>query len=180
MKSIKLVSIFLLILLIVACKPNKQDWHSRFTPLNAGLELSQETQQWRSELDFNGDSQADFVYFTQVKSPTASLPENLTIRSLSSREHSGDLSGGKHAIVIAQIHTQQALIFHENQEMNILDSPSWPDVHIVEHAKLSTLDEPELLKAKGDIIVIPTPAGIDTYLFFDGKDYQHYEPLELP
>jgi hypothetical protein len=50
--------------------------------------------------------------------------------------------------------------------------------------KVSALepDEAEHLKkyAKGDLIVIPTEAGIDTYLYWTADTFSVYEPLAMP
>jgi len=36
------------------------------------------------------------------------------------------------------------------------------------------------LKSKGNLLVIPTGAGIDTYLFWNGERFEYYEPDEMP
>ncbi|MCW9048547.1 MAG: hypothetical protein OQK46_10750 [Gammaproteobacteria bacterium] len=36
------------------------------------------------------------------------------------------------------------------------------------------------VKLKGDLIIIPTEAGIDTYIYFDKDDYKLFEPDEMP
>jgi len=36
------------------------------------------------------------------------------------------------------------------------------------------------VKVKGDLVIIPTEAGIDTYIYWDRNEYKLYEPEEMP
>jgi len=44
---------------------------------------------------------------------------------------------------------------------------------LIEEAGLSS-------KAKGDIILIPAEAGIDSFIYWDGLTYQLYEVIDIP
>jgi hypothetical protein len=52
---------------------------------------------------------------------------------------------------------------------------------VIKKDKIKFIEEGELSsKAKGDIILIPTEAGIDSFIYWDGLTYQLYEVIDIP
>ena len=64
---------------------------------------------------------------------------------------------------------------------SILDADAASELFI---SKISLLDQVEfkdlVSRARGDIIVIPTEAGIDTYIYWNGESFITYELAEQP
>ena len=76
---------------------------------------------------------------------------------------------------------QFSLVF-DFDEYPILDTEiAKIEMHVISHQKPNDELEPELLeKAKGDIIVLPTEASVDMYLYYNGENFYFFHSLEIP
>lgn len=94
-----------------------------------------------------------------------------------------DLAAGSRARV-AVIHggsARRAFLIHDPNPVSILDAGAAKEISILPRARLAAEGGDELAEAaRGDVVVVPTEAGIDTYLYWDGSTYQAYEPMEMP
>ncbi len=82
--------------------------------------------------------------------------------------------GAKTAIVI--IHGSSSLVegslpvaIHDKNDISVLDTPAMLQSEVIKKELIAQLEEPELsARAKGDIVLIPTEAGIDSFIYWDG------------
>lgn len=69
----------------------------------------------------------------------------------------------------------------ETQTAPVLDTAAATQAYIADATNLEILQNPDFLpKAKGDVIVIPTEAGIESYIYWDGNSFSLYEVLDIP
>ena len=135
-------------------------------------------------IDIDGDQKTDVVETVTLKKGIHGVPASVAVASpwepTSTEEESQSQKGSHNNIFVTFGNSKQFLI-HDRNEFSILDTEAAEEIHVVAHETLKELDFPDLLEqAKGDVIVIPTEAGIDTYLYWDGISFQSYEPMELP
>jgi hypothetical protein len=96
-------------------------------------------------------------------------------------EKSHQFKTGSDNNVLVTLGNSKQFLMHDKNEISILDTEAAQEINVTRKSELGTLDLPELsAQAKGDVVVVPTEAGIDTYLFWNGNAFQSYEPLELP
>ena len=139
--------------------------------------------------DLNGDNSEDTVFVVNslslgkgkldkftVVCPWPYYGEGVSPNSL--------LSGSKISLVISLSSQNSAVhdfILHDSNSPSVLDTEAARELSV---SKVSALDaevKGELLKrTKGELIVVPTEAGIDTYIYWDGKTFVVYEPSEAP
>lgn len=157
-------------------------WRQSFTSFTDFFRLVTDFKQLKRGFDFNGDGSDDYLYFVEVKNAIEKLPDVVRIYQLESdKEHSRSLSGGYRALVIYHGGSQEKIVLHEQKAMPVIDAPAALDLFVVEKVNLSASEVVDIAShAKGDVIVLPTSAGIDTYIYFDGEKYRLYEPLEVP
>ncbi len=134
--------------------------------------------------DFNGDGKQDKLYVLSL------TPQSLNAASSAKRYSSwpyyGDGKapelgqGGPKAIVIAGGKGEYSVLFDPNK-MSILDTAAAEELFVV-----SSTDKTHAVwadvgtAAKGDVIVVPTEAGIDSYLIWDGHKYTAFDLIEVP
>lgn len=138
--------------------------------------------------DFNGDGVVEDLYVVA----SAAIPESaLTYASLHAAwPFYGDgkppvkpAKGGPVALVIVNhvISNRICHIVFDSNKVSILATQAAEDMFVVTREDASKPAwEAVGDAAKGDIIVIPTEAGIDSYLFWNGKIFQSLELLEIP
>jgi hypothetical protein len=137
--------------------------------------------------DFNGDGRTDTLLVApSQKIAEARLPavihtawpyygEQLTKQDL--------LQGARIAIVIAESFPdrQQFHIIYDPNSVSILTTQAAENmfvVHMKNKENPAWMDVKAL--SKGDLLIIPTEAGIDSYLFWDGTTYRSLEVTEIP
>ena len=134
--------------------------------------------------DFDGDGAADTLWMvTQSKSV---LPAGVTLMEpwphYEDTPPSKDLTkGSKVRLAIIHGRNNRAFLIRDTNSISPLDTPAAQEINILAKNSIADLEESELTKvAKGDIIVVPTEAGIDNYLYWDGSQYLLYEVFDLP
>jgi hypothetical protein len=72
-------------------------------------------------------------------------------------------------------------LIHDKNDISVLDASAMLQSKVIKKDKIKFIEEAELIsKAKGDIILIPTEAGIDSFIYWDGLTYQLYEVIDIP
>jgi len=133
--------------------------------------------------DFNGDGRADLLAVVHVRSGDLA-PHVRVVRPWSSADPvaaADDVSAGAD-VALAIVHSDGGVfLLHDPDPVSILDAGAGRALSVVQRAALGSLGEPDLARrARGDVVVLPTEAGIDTYLFWDGSTYRWLAPLEVP
>ena len=138
------------------------------------------------ESDINGDGKKDLIENVVIADGTAHIPANITVVSpwpLTSgdKKNPAQIQGGSQNNLLITLSNSKQFLIHDVNDVSLLDTDAAKEIYVESLASLEDLELPELNKqAKGDVIVIPTEAGIDIYLFWNGVEFQVYEPLELP
>ena len=192
-----MLSILLLLPAITSCSQEEQPskWSQAFTPLQNNFVISGRFKQQQAEFDFNGDGVADSIYYTDVVGDISDLSSTGSASislfqpwlKMDDQKH-----GAKTAIVI--IHGDSLLadgslstgglsptVIHDKNDISILDTAAMLQSEVIKKDLIAQLEEPDLsASAKGDIILIPTEAGIDSFIYWDGANYQLYEVINIP
>lgn len=158
-------------------------WLASFQPFESVLKISSDFKQVNAPQDFNGDENPDYIYFSEVVSESMDVPDGVRVVHLFG--DGGDFTnlsdGSNNAIAIVHGGIDEKIIIHDPEVVSYLDSPAIVDAFVVDKKYIDSIESPgPLSSAKGNIIVLPTAAGIDTYVYFDGEHYKIYEPLEIP
>lgn len=145
--------------------------------------------------DFNGDGQLDRLIWLSVHDSGHQLPVDTSIVRPWPYEGADQTStsfepGAKRGLGIVHCQPgtvddcelQRAFVVHDRDPVSILATEAATELLVVSKAALAEEEgvSEVIERARGDVIVLPTEAGIDTYLYWDGQTYQAYEPLELP
>lgn len=136
--------------------------------------------------DIDGDGKKDVVELVNISENLQALPSSiiLVIPWTLADEESGtsyQFKTGSRNNVLVTLGNSKQFLMHDKNEVSLLDTEAALEINIARKSELDVLELPELIaQAKGDVIVVPTEAGIDTYLFWNGNAFQSYEPLELP
>ncbi|WP_075188399.1 hypothetical protein [Teredinibacter haidensis] len=157
-------------------------WEQKFEIFENFMQLSSSFKQAKTAFDFNGDGNSDYVYFAEVKNTELTIPDSLTVYQVQSGDvHPATFSGALHAIAIVHGGADENIVIHEARPMTKLDAPAALDLSVEKRSYIASIEnQGPLHRAKGDIIILPTGAGIDTYIYYDGNRYLLYEPLEIP
>ncbi len=70
-------------------------------------------------------------------------------------------------------------IIYDDETPSILDTSAIDKITTVPRSIISK-EVSDLKAAKGDVIIIPTESGIDSYLYWNGNRYQSLFPNEEP
>jgi hypothetical protein len=137
--------------------------------------------------DFNGDGRTDTLIAVPSREIKAvQLPATLHAAWPYYGEQSTPpdlLNGGQIALVVGESYPDQRqfhIIFDPNS-ISILATEAAEGMFVVPSKDKQNSAWQEVGNhAKGDLLVIPTEAGIDSYLFWDGTGYRSLEVFEMP
>jgi len=132
--------------------------------------------------DIDGDGKSDVVELVNIAEKIQVLPPAITLITPwnltgETAEKSHQLKNGSHNNVLVIFGNSKQFLIHDMNAVSLLDTDAAQEINVTPNSELQGLDLPEL---KGDVIVVPTEAGIDTYLYWNGATFQSYEPAELP
>lgn len=136
--------------------------------------------------DIDGDGKTDLVELVKFSKVVNGIPSTIKLITpwpltdeINQKSH--DLKKGSHNNLLVTLGNSHQFLIHDMNAVSLLDTEAAQDLSLISKVELPELDLPEVnAKAKGDLIVIPTEAGIDTYLYWNGLTFIAYEPLELP
>ena len=136
--------------------------------------------------DIDGDGKSDVVELVNISNKIQVLPPAITLITPwaltdGTADKSPQLKNGSHNNVLISFGNSKQFLIHDVNAVSLLDTDAAQEINITPNSELEGLELPELsAQAKGDVIVVPTEAGIDTYLYWNGVTFQSYEPSELP
>jgi hypothetical protein len=138
--------------------------------------------------DFNGDGLTDLLAVVVVRSPE--LARDVRVVRPWQREAApapaDDVATGAQ-VSLAIIHgagdgrATGAYLLHDPESVSILDTGAGRELAVIPRSALTPregLEVPD--RGRGDMIVVPTEAGIDTYIYWDGSTYRSLVPREVP
>jgi hypothetical protein len=142
--------------------------------------------------DFNGDNITDLLVMVRLKGPTRALPKDIVVLSFWNASAQSNPSPQDSELALAIIHGSDAgwntapagkYLIHSK---DFFSSPLWESTSTKElisivriGSKKSRATGPPVA-AKGDSISLATEAGIDTFVYWNGKTYRLFEPAETP
>jgi len=136
--------------------------------------------------DIDGDGKSDVVELVNIAKQIQILPSAITLITPwaltdETAEKSSQLKNGSHNNVLVSFGNSKQFLIHDVNAVSLLDTDVAQEINVTRHTELKGLDLPELsAQAKGDVIVVPSEAGIDAYLYWNGVTFQTYGPSELP
>lgn len=141
--------------------------------------------------DFNGDGVDDLIAVARARprSDPLALPRGVrVVRPWSGGDGAAvreDLSRGAD-VTLAIVHgsgtaaAPSPFLLHDPDSISILDTGAARDAFVVGRAEVASLNAEVGARAQGDVYVLPTEAGINTFVYWDGSTYRAYQPLEYP
>jgi hypothetical protein len=140
--------------------------------------------------DFNGDHIEDQLLVVTANRKVTDLPANVRVVRpwpLNEGESQGDNLAHGASVNLAIIHgpltdaQPRIFVLHNDNTVSLLDAPAGQTLTTVKLNDVAKLEEPELAAvAKGDLLTVPTEAGIDTYIYWDGVTYKAFAPTTEP
>lgn len=136
--------------------------------------------------DFNGDGRIDTLAVVPTRGIKTQLPATLHAAWPYYGEQSTPpdlLNGGPIVLIIAENYPdrQRFHIIYDPNPISILATQAAEGLFVVQAKDKQNPAWQEVSgHAKGDLLVIPTEAGIDSYLFWDGTKYRSLEVAEIP
>lgn len=140
--------------------------------------------------DFNGDQIEDELLVVKASRKVTELPANVQVVRpwpLNEGESQGDNLAHGASVNFAIIHgpltgsQPQIFVLHNDNTVSLLDAPAGETLTTVKLNDVASLEEPQLAAvAKGDLLTVPTEAGIDTYIYWDGVTYKAFAPTAEP
>lgn len=139
--------------------------------------------------DLDGDGKADAVYLVSVAkaSSTAVLAQDVKVVSGLFYSQPLGARAEKLAIAILLVNNQKFLItgYEGDGVTDFFDSPMWGEktapLSIAKRGSKDFRDfQAQEKRIKNDILVVGTEAGIDTALYWNGKTFALFAPIEEP
>lgn len=179
-----LLSLFLplSLLFVVSCSASGED----SSAINKFLINPHELSPKSIQIDFDGDGIPDKVLVTGLKGSAIELSKIDTLvrpwQFNQSQVNTSDLSAGsKKNFFIVLSKTNAGYVVSDANPISILDTEAAQELFTVKKSELNEMGLSTIAgKTKGDLLGIPTEAGIDTYLYWNGKTFISFEPLEVP
>ena len=157
-------------------------WSSEFIPLQSNFALSEGFKQQQKAFDFNADGLVDYIYYVDVTENIDSTSNDISLDVVQPwLKMDEQKKGSKTGVLI--IHGGDVLprLIHDKNDFSVLDARAMLQSKVIRKEKIKFIEEAELnSKAKGDVILIPTEAGIDSFIYWDGLAYQLYEIVDIP
>lgn len=138
------------------------------------------------KVDFDGDGTPDKILLTGLKGSASELSRSKTllhpwIFDKQSIKSSDLATGSKNNFYIVLSGSKAGYVINDANPISILDTEAAQELFTVTKNAIADMGLDEITgKAKGDLLGIPTEAGIDTYLYWNGITFVSYEPLEVP
>lgn len=126
-------------------------------------------------LDINGDGIQDNLKL--IKNINKKCVVKRAFSPWTSREGKHDVTLNDSVILISIKNNTH--IIYDDETQSILSTSAINDISIISSSNIPK-EYSDLKAAKGKVIIIPTESGIDSYLFWNGKEYQTLFPNEEP
>lgn len=176
------ICVLLLLTLIAACAESVE----ASATVKKFMLNSHELSPAKIQIDFDGDGIADNIVVSGLKGSTTELSKTVTlVRPWVFDKHNvntTDLAAGsKNNFYIVLSKTKAGYVVSDANPISILDTEAAQELFAVKKGELTEIGLDEIAgMAKGDLLGIPTEAGIDTYLYWNGNTFISVEPLEVP
>jgi len=135
--------------------------------------------------DFNGDGLDDLA---AVFLPVSDIKDTVRLKVINLWNYPGQVSSGKfHKSIVIFHGSKSGWLSDATQGFVLLDTTAVLETPSFE-LLLSRVSDKDYrnhasylpVKLKSDLIIVPTEAGIDTYIYWDKNSYKLFEPEEIP
>ena len=135
--------------------------------------------------DFNGDGLDDLA---AVFLPVSDIKDTDRLKVIKLWNYPGQVSSGKfHKSIVIFHGSKSGWLSDATQSFVLLDTTAALETPSFE-LLLSRVGDKDYrnhasylpVKLKSDLIIVPTEAGIDTYIYWDKNSYKLFEPEEIP
>lgn len=139
--------------------------------------------------DLNGDGLDDSIFIVDTASAKRSISPDIKVVHPWKYYGDGavptDASQGSKIAFYIQINSASSkktnYLIADLNSPSVLDTDAASELTINKLTSIEAEDARQLKKhARGDVVVIPTEAGIDTYLYWNGSNFVIYEPAVEP
>jgi hypothetical protein len=182
--SLSMFFILLFLPLIASCSQDEQgtSWSSALMPLQSNFSISERFKQQQEAFDFNADGLVDYIYYVDVTGNIETISNDISLDVVQPwLKMDEQKKGSKTGVVIIHGGDVLSSLIHDKNDVSILDASAMLQSKVIKKDRIKFIEEAELIsKAKGDIILIPTEAGIDSFIYWDGLTYQLYEVIDIP
>ena len=170
----------LLLGLIAACAQSQ----STTTGIDDFLQQPWELSPRKIQVDFDGDSIADRILVAGLKGQVADLQKlNPLIHPwpYAGKVQQNLAHGSKRSFHIVLSANNRGYVIRDANPISLLDTHAARELFVLTGDQSTAAGlKTQSPKPRGDLLIIPTEAGIDTYLYWDGDTFKSHEPLELP
>ena len=154
-----------------------------FKQYSAYIKPADNTKKWIIKGDLNGDKKPDTVFIVYTKKNKFPVPSSIKVIEIST----GKLAPStfriqkNNAIALFVIHdNKQKYLIYDSEKISFMESMNHMEIGVLPLSASKEVMSELNIKPKGDILILPNEAGIDTYLYWDGNTYQFVEPEEIP
>jgi len=134
--------------------------------------------------DIDGDKKQDTVFFVLKSkfSKVSALKDLEIIQPFydESKKAPNINSGSKHFFYCILTSKDEPFVVQDGNEISVLDTEAAAAVVTIAKKELNQILSEYNTESVGDGIILPTEAGIDLYLIWDGKSISLVEPIEMP
>lgn len=135
--------------------------------------------------DFNGDAKEDIAVIFQPTSKPVKTAQ-LTVNTLWSAQEAAAAKKYYKSLAIFNGNNDKwesgkIRVFVMLDTLGVLETPSF-ELLVSKKSDKDYIYHSEMLpvKTNSDLLVLPTEAGIDTYIYWDNHTYKLFEPEEMP
>ena len=135
--------------------------------------------------DFDGDLRLDWVVAVKTDGLQSELPKSVRVIDI----HNGGVlktvntskrKGGVALAVMLSSEGGARFLIVDPKQPSLMGELYSSGLGFLTGSEAVKVTEEFSLNAKGDLIIIPTGAGIDTYLYWDGQGFRYFEPDFIP
>ncbi len=168
----------------IACSDNSPQ-QALAAKFGASVKPEKAVKPWQLEGDFDGDKKPDTLFVVKTSGLVGDLPPairaaNIFDGKLLSKSHSLVRKDNISLAITMSNKKAVGYLIVDTNHPSILAEMFAGGLTVLGKKETEQVKKDYELKSKGNLIVIPTGAGIDTYLFWNGERFEYYEPEEMP
>lgn len=135
--------------------------------------------------DLDGDSALDWLVAVKAERPLSEFPKGVRVIDIHNGRvlRAGNILRAKGDLALAVTLSSDdgiSFLIVDPKEPSLMGELYSGGLGAVMGGEAVKVTEEFSLNAKGDLIIIPTGAGIDTYLYWDGHAFRYFEPDFIP
>jgi hypothetical protein len=138
--------------------------------------------------DFNADGLEDLLVVVEVTRGTDPLPDGVRVLQpwpgggQTLRVHESTEGAMSLAVLHGAVPRErgEAFLLYDPEPISILATDAAREAFVAASSEVASLNAEMGRLTNGDVFVLPTEAGIDTFIYWSGSTYRAFQPLESP